>query len=490
MDEQRYVVEITRPVPPEKVGQVAQRIAERLNVPQERIVTLLEGRVGAVTKPVLADKADAIAEVFAEAGVRVIVAPARIEPPPYVERFGEPPDTAAPEAEQHDEPYEGPAADVAAEHHETSYEADAAADGATASPEHGTVPDEQPDDPPWGQDVAAWGFDADETDDWGERVSFGEPADHEASGHEASGHEPASHEPASHEPEAHAVEEVLEEEADRLGPVPRRAPFGDEAPARGGYAASTRWTPSPHDPYAFTPEDAPGYEGKRAAPVGPARTTPLEPDTDATQAQYGRQDDLGFFSPEEPGPRDSPRLRVYLLWALALSLLVLILLQFVLALRVDGVEVIGAYGAGLAAYRKGDFGEARRVWEPLADAGNADAQYYLGYMAQKGLGQPWSNARAANWYRRAAQQDHPAAQLALGDLYLKGLGVELDPRVGAAWYASAAVAGDPTGQYEYAKLLLHGVGVEQDLTAAYRWFEAAAANGVAAAADYVSFAGQ
>src|SRR5690554_1579934 len=90
MDEQRYVVEITRPVPPEKVGQVAQRIAERLSVPQERIVTLLEGRVGAVTKPVLADKADAIAEVFAEAGVRVMVAAAPVDPPQYEERFGEP----------------------------------------------------------------------------------------------------------------------------------------------------------------------------------------------------------------------------------------------------------------------------------------------------------------------------------------------------------------------------------------------------------------
>ena len=226
--------------------------------------------------------------------------------------------------------------------------------------------------------------------------------------------------------------------------------------------------------------------------MGPARTTPLSAGAEGApnEPRDSSRDALGgFFSPEEE-PREGPQLRVYLLWALAISLLVLILLQFVMALRVDGTSaaVAGAFEAGLVAYRKGDFGAARNIWEPVADAGNAQAQYFLGFMLQNGLGQPWSNARAANWYRRAAHQGLPEAQLALGDLYLRGMGVELDPRVGAAWYASAAVAGDPTGQYEYAKLLLHGVGVEQDMSTALAWFEAAATGGHEAAADYVRYA--
>lgn len=517
MDEQRYVVEITRPVPPEKVGQVAQRIAERLNVPHERIVTLLDGRVGEVTKPVLADKADAIAEVFAEAGVRVLVAAARVEPPHYQERFGEP---LPPESEPPPHAPEASETQPLSQAHEPQL------------PPQSPEPADQDDDVPWGQDDT-WGYDAGATDNWSRRSA--QPVDEPTDGQEEASNEAnydatyeATYEAPADDPEEIAAEPpedpaarepsgapvgpsdqplideqdgdyddyqqrvayVSEEEADRLGPT---VPGGgtdrhDVGNLPSRYAASTRWTPSPHDPYALTPEDSPGFDGKRVTPVGPARTSPLGPRESSQQFGGGRDPGGGFYSPDDDEPTEGPRLRVFLLWALAISLLVLVLLQFVMALRVDDVAVLSAYETGLEAYRRGDFGAARKVWEPLAEAGNAQAQYFLGFMVQNGLGQPWSNARAANWYQRAAHQGVPAAQLALGDLYLRGLGVQLDPTVGATWYASAAVAGDPAGQYEYAKLLLHGVGVQQDMGAALAWFEAAAANGVEAAADYVEYA--
>lgn len=606
MDEQRYVVEITRPVPPGKVGQVAQRIAERLNVPVERIVTLLDGRMGEVTKPVLADKADAIAEVFTEAGVYVVVTGAKVVPPRYEEQFGVPVD-------RQEEPSAGaygggdtggaayePAAEAAeyaeeAEYYSATddaddtdrYDAGSSSDATTAD----AAGHDEVDDVPWGQD-RSWGVDAGAIGGWHlpqdndrDPDEPADPIEHRAADYYDLGTDPAadaadptdSADPAAendayYDPykddtyqddpyeddyeddayedgDAHAAissphvdghgaepgYDVPEEEADRLGPTrrPLRVEFEpppgtlseDDSPGSigghpgatpggadanggigtgrspsggagaGGYAASTRWTPSPHDPYAFSPQDAPGYEGRRSTPMGPARTTPLStPSPDEFEPEprpltSDRGSIGGFFSPEVE-PREGPQLRVYLLWALAISLLVLILLQFVMALRVDGAETaaLGVYEAGLAAYRRGDFAAARSIWEPVADAGHAQAQYLLGFMLQNGLGQPWSNARAATWYRRAANQGHPEAQLALGDLYLRGMGVELDPRVGAAWYASAAVAGDKTGQFEYAKLLLHGVGVEKDMTAALAWFEAAAANGHEAAADYVEYA--
>lgn len=575
MDEQRYVVEITRPVPPEKVEQVAQRIAERLNVPVDRIVTLLDGRMGEVTKPVLADKADAIAEVFAEAGVRVVVAAARVAPPQYEERFGQPHEaeerTSGPvePAAMTEEPAPDPALEPDPDPEPDAYsEPDADFDP-------GPPPEPEPEDTvPWGQDVT-WGFDAKAAQAWSrpdraedqreddQARERGQASDYVASDHEEVDYEEVDHEaadveetadeatdyggrrdydderaPLAEEPDQstqpHAAEPhpagsqpyVPEEEADRLGPSPRplrvayenqpstvtpRQTEGEEARhepgaepdgGRGrdresppaGYAASTRWTPSPHDPYAFSPEDAPGYAGKRATPMGPARTSPLT--REWTEEEQGGSERVersgigGFYSPDEDEPREGPELRVYLLWGLAISLLVLILLQFVLAMRVDGAPEAGAaaFQAGLVAYRNGDFAAARRHWEPVGDAGHAEAQYLLGFMQQNGLDQPWSNARAASWYRRAANQGHPEAQMALGDLYLRGMGVELDPRVGAAWYASAAVAGHPAGQFEYAKLLLHGTGVERDVSAALAWFEAAAKNGHEQAADYVAYA--
>lgn len=610
MSEQRFVVEITRPVPPEQVDRVARQIATRLELDPERIVTLLDGRIGAVTRPVLGDKADAIAEVFGEAGVRVMVSPVLPEGGHGHERFQAARDAAA-EAGSVAAAEAGGGADPAAD---AGGEADAAADAADGSPVDEAAYDaadeaaDAPDDdvPPWDPEVS-WGFDAEFDEAFQGRAAQARPraaeptgtapgpdasaedaaaegrtgarrepgpsgaapgaraeatpdaasgeADREAAHaparepdlepdrgpdlgpaddvewtyapeysavdtdaadpHATAGHAPGAAAPgaeqgAEHVPERGRERHVEvdpdrdpdrdpdddpEEEADRLGPrAPRATGRGSswdapdppvaEAPggaSSGRHVASTRWSPSPHDPYVFAPEDDVGAQ--RPSPVGPARTNPLEP------VERPGRGPGGFYSPDdlEP-PREPPRLRSYLLWALALSLLVLVLLQFVMAARPLGAPPAAAFGSGLAAYRKGDFAAARRVWEPLADHGDPQAQYLLGFMAQNGLGQPWSNARAAVWYRRAAQQGHAEAQLALGDLYLRGMGVEQDLRVGAAWYASAAVGGHPRGQFEYARLLLHGVGVEQDLEGALAWFGAAAANGVAEAADYVAYA--
>jgi len=43
---------------------------------------------------------------------------------------------------------------------------------------------------------------------------------------------------------------------------------------------------------------------------------------------------------------------------------------------------------GLAAYERGDYATALKEWQPLAVAGNADAQYYLGVMYAFGQGVP------------------------------------------------------------------------------------------------------
>ena len=51
-----------------------------------------------------------------------------------------------------------------------------------------------------------------------------------------------------------------------------------------------------------------------------------------------------------------------------------------------------------------------------ADAGEADAQYVLGFLYSDGLGVPQDHIEAAGWYRRAAEQGHATAQHDLGVL--------------------------------------------------------------------------
>ncbi len=80
VSERRYVVELTKPVTGTDLTSAAGQIARRLGIDVGRVVTLLKGRVGPVTKPVLAEKADAIAQIFQDAGVDVAVYDADASP--------------------------------------------------------------------------------------------------------------------------------------------------------------------------------------------------------------------------------------------------------------------------------------------------------------------------------------------------------------------------------------------------------------------------
>ena len=49
---------------------------------------------------------------------------------------------------------------------------------------------------------------------------------------------------------------------------------------------------------------------------------------------------------------------------------------------------------GYTAYNAGDYATALREWRPLAEQGNADAQYNLGMMYDEGEGVPQDDAEA------------------------------------------------------------------------------------------------
>jgi len=76
----------------------------------------------------------------------------------------------------------------------------------------------------------------------------------------------------------------------------------------------------------------------------------------------------------------------------------------VLALALFGVAAAGQFEDGGAAYQRGDYATAMRLWLPLADKGNAFAQYAIGAMYKLGQGVPRDNAQAALWCRKAADQ--------------------------------------------------------------------------------------
>jgi uncharacterized caspase-like protein len=61
-----------------------------------------------------------------------------------------------------------------------------------------------------------------------------------------------------------------------------------------------------------------------------------------------------------------------------------------------------------------------KVWQPRAEAGETQAQYFLGRIYERGLGREPNFALAAIWYKKAAASGHAAAMTALAGFYERG----------------------------------------------------------------------
>lgn len=81
---------------------------------------------------------------------------------------------------------------------------------------------------------------------------------------------------------------------------------------------------------------------------------------------------------------------------------------------------------GSAAYSRGDYATAMRLWQPLADEGNAEAQHWLGLMYRDGRGVSQDYAAALSWFQKAADQGDAAAQINLGGMFARAQGVRGD----------------------------------------------------------------
>ena len=141
------------------------------------------------------------------------------------------------------------------------------------------------------------------------------------------------------------------------------------------------------------------------------------------------------------------------------------------------------YKAGEDAYNRGDFATALREWRPLAEQGDALAQYNLGVLYRKGRGVPQDDVQARQWYEKAAAQGQAKAQYNLGILYLNGGGVPKDYRQALRWFRMAADQGEALAQTKIAIMYDDGQGVPHDFVQAHKWYNLAATNGDKPAAE-------
>lgn len=125
------------------------------------------------------------------------------------------------------------------------------------------------------------------------------------------------------------------------------------------------------------------------------------------------------------------------------------------------------FAKGLDALDRGDYVVALGKFRPLAESGNARAEYRLGIMFAKGLGVPLDYKEAAQWLNKAAMQGNADAQNDLGVLYDLGRGVAADPKEAAQWFRKAAEQGIGAAQLNLASLYQQGRGVPLDPVEAF-----------------------
>jgi hypothetical protein len=102
------------------------------------------------------------------------------------------------------------------------------------------------------------------------------------------------------------------------------------------------------------------------------------------------------------------------------------LAAIIMILGAASTVTAGPFEDGVMAYSRGDYATAMQHFRPLAEQGNAIAQFNLGVMYQDGKGVPKDYAEAIKWYRRAADQGAGGAQFNLGGMYARGEGVQRD----------------------------------------------------------------
>ena len=127
-------------------------------------------------------------------------------------------------------------------------------------------------------------------------------------------------------------------------------------------------------------------------------------------------------------------------------------------LRRIGASGTGSYSSGMGSYSSGtslrdtvslakayflrqQYREAAQLFHQAAQQGDAESQWYIGFLLCQGQGVQQDPVAGASWYRRAAEQGHAPAQCFLGNCYMAGMGVPVNYTEAIKWFRLSAQQG-------------------------------------------------
>ena len=133
-------------------------------------------------------------------------------------------------------------------------------------------------------------------------------------------------------------------------------------------------------------------------------------------------------------------------------------------------DPVDPYAYGLRWYDRGRYDLAVQYWDPLAEKGDCDAEYWVGMLYFLGRGKPQDNDKALQFWRKAASASHPKAQGAMADLYYqndsviyhrcKSCDLPRDLVEAYIWYKLMAKSARYDGEKKYAATALWPISAE------------------------------
>jgi TPR repeat protein len=150
-----------------------------------------------------------------------------------------------------------------------------------------------------------------------------------------------------------------------------------------------------------------------------------------------------------------------------------VLVACIIGIALGASAVAGPLEDGMAAYHEKDYAKAVEAWRPLAEKGDANAQYYFGTLFAEGKGVAQSDSTAFTWFERAANGGNADAQYNVGASYAAGAGVAKSYAEAGKWFRRAADQGMVFAQVNLGLLYAAGNGVPQDNVEAFKWLELA-----------------
>jgi TPR repeat protein len=131
-------------------------------------------------------------------------------------------------------------------------------------------------------------------------------------------------------------------------------------------------------------------------------------------------------------------------------------------LLTTGQAVLDEVEQWRALLKDGKDVEAIAAVEERVKAGDPEALDFLGWFYDTGRGLPHDPAKAAQFYRRAAEAGQKHAQWRYGVMLDKGEGVAPDPVAAMAWFDKSAAQGFRNAMVSIGVMYSTGHGVPQD----------------------------